>query len=147
MHVKKKLLTKIGYEVVNIDNIPKESGALLIFYHATFPLDCGLLISKYLIKYKRKILAIVDKVVYTLPGYQTFIEALEHESGSIETCVNTLKRGDLLVIYPGGVREAVLSDSSNYQVCWRNRAGFATVALEAKCVCIKIFFILAKLLI
>ena len=68
----------------------------------------------------------------------SFLEALEHESGTIESCLNTLKRGDLLIIYPGGVHEAVYSDSS-YKLCWREKAGFAKLAAESKCV--KIFIL------
>ncbi len=71
-------------------------------------------------------------------GYLSFLEALEHESGTIETCLNTLKRGDLLIIYPGGVHEAVYSDSS-YKLCWREKAGFSKLAAESKCV--KIFIL------
>ena len=63
----------------------------------------------------------------------SFLEALEHESGTIESCKSTLNRGDLLIIYPGGVREAVYSDN-NYKLCWRDKAGFATLAKETKCV-------------
>ena len=61
------------------------------------------------------------------------MEALEHESGTIESCVKLMQNDNLLIIYPGGVREAINSDN-NYKVCWRDKAGFATVAQQAKCV-------------
>ena len=68
------------------------------------------------------------------------MEAVEHESGTIESCISILSRGDLLLIYPGGMRESILSDK-NYNVCWREKCGFATVALESKVVCILIILL------
>lgn len=53
--------------------------------------------------------------------------------GSREECLLALKKGHLVSISPGGVREALFSDEG-YQLLWGNRKGFAQVALEAKVV-------------
>ena len=74
------------------------------------------------------------------------MEAVEHEPGTIESCISTLSRGDLLLIYPGGMRESIYSDK-NYNICWREKCGFATVALESKVVCTFYLFILNTLVI
>lgn len=52
--------------------------------------------------------------------------------GSIEFCVETLNKGDLLAIYPGGTREAFLADQ--YDIVWRDNAGFAKIALATNVV-------------
>jgi len=57
---------------------------------------------------------------------------MEHSTGSIESCVATIQRGDLLAIYPGGTKEAFLAD--NYDVLWKKDAGFAKIAHLTKCV-------------
>jgi hypothetical protein len=44
-----------------------------------------------------------------------------------------LKNGEVLLIYPGGVREAVLSDNC-YGLNWRENAGFAKLAIKAQVV-------------
>ena len=67
-----------------------------------------------------------------MPGYEIFAEALEHSPGTIEWCVETIKNGDLLAIYPGGTDEAMLTDT--YKVLWRDNAGFAKIALQTKAV-------------
>ena len=61
-----------------------------------------------------------------MPGYEIFAEALEHSPGTIEWCVETIKNGDLLAIYPGG--------TDTYKVLWRDNAGFAKIALQTKAV-------------
>lgn len=53
--------------------------------------------------------------------------------GPKEACVRTLKKGHLLAIAPGGVREALFSDEM-YTILWSNRKGFAQVAIDAKVV-------------
>lgn len=72
-------------------------------------------------------------------GFKLIIEAFEILHGPKEACVNTLKKGCLLGISPGGVREALFSDET-YVIIWGNRKGFAQVAIDAKVVsmsCIK----------
>ncbi|KAK9403295.1 hypothetical protein NXF25_008122 [Crotalus adamanteus] len=46
-------------------------------------------------------------------------------------CVDILKRGYLLGIAPGGLREQNFSDE-NYSLEWSTRTGFAEVALKSK---------------
>lgn len=53
--------------------------------------------------------------------------------GPKEECVSALKKGCLLAIAPGGVREALFSDET-YNIIWGNRKGFAQVAIDAKVV-------------
>lgn len=66
-------------------------------------------------------------------GFKLIIEAFEILHGPKEACVNTLKKGCLLGISPGGVREALFSDET-YVIIWGNRKGFAQVAIDAKVV-------------
>ena len=66
-------------------------------------------------------------------GLGPLLEAFEVIPGSLDQCVGLLDQGNILAISPGGVREALFSDH-NYEIIWGNRAGFAKVALGAKCV-------------
>ena len=124
-----------GYEIVNIDKIPKNGPALLIFYHPLGPLDAALFVSRYFEEKNRKVICIIDRILYKVPGLKTFIETLEYEAGTIESCISILNRGDLLVIYPGGMKEVLYSDN-NYKLFWRENCGFAKIALETGVVCL-----------
>lgn len=66
-------------------------------------------------------------------GFKILVDAFEVLHGPKEACVNTLKKGYLLIISPGGVREALFSDET-YVIMWGNRKGFAQVAIDAKVV-------------
>lgn len=52
--------------------------------------------------------------------------------GTVQSCSNVLKEGNLLAISPGGVYESQFSHQ--YQLMWKKRLGFAKVALDAKVV-------------
>lgn len=52
--------------------------------------------------------------------------------GTVQTCSNLLKDGNILAISPGGVYEAQFS--LHYNLMWKKRLGFAKVALDAKVV-------------
>ena len=58
--------------------------------------------------------------------------------GTISTCCESLKEGNLLAISPGGVREAQFGTPS-YDLVWGSRVGFAKVALQSNVPVIPVF--------
>ena len=52
--------------------------------------------------------------------------------GGQANCLAALKQGNVLAISPGGVREAFFGQG--YRLVWKDRVGFAKVAVEAKVV-------------
>lgn len=61
------------------------------------------------------------------------MDAFQVFPGSVTTCAQVLKSGDLVAISPGGLLEAQFGDE-NYKLMWGKRIGFAKVAIEAKVV-------------
>src|SRR5699024_10521422 len=59
-------------------------------------------------------------------------------SGPVEKCTSVLKRGDLLQIAVGGAVEMLFS-TSNYEVVWGRRTGFAKAARQAGADIIPVF--------
>lgn len=53
--------------------------------------------------------------------------------GSQDECIEALKKGRLIAISPGGLREALFSNK-NYTLLWGKRKGFAQVAIDAEVV-------------
>ncbi|CAF4309257.1 unnamed protein product, partial [Adineta steineri] len=66
-------------------------------------------------------------------GLGALLEALQIQPSTSSMCKLMLEEGHVLAIAPGGVREALFSDH-NYQLIWKERKGFAKVAIEAKAV-------------
>uniref|UniRef100_A0A8C4WVW5 Phospholipid/glycerol acyltransferase domain-containing protein n=1 Tax=Eptatretus burgeri TaxID=7764 RepID=A0A8C4WVW5_EPTBU len=87
-------------------------------------------LGRLMLQKERSCRTVADFTVFKIPGLGPLLSAFGVIPGPQSTCVQILESGHLLGISPGGVREAVLSDS-NYTVVWRSRTGFAQVALTA----------------
>lgn len=120
-----------GYEVIGLENVPQEGPALIVYYHGAIPIDMYYLNSRMLLQRERLIYTIGDRFLFKLPGWGTISEAFHVSPGTVQSCVSILRDGNLLAISPGGVYEAQFGDHY-YELLWRNRVGFAKVALEAK---------------
>ena len=66
-------------------------------------------------------------------GLSSILEAFEATPGDLESCTEVLKKGNLLAISSGGVREALFGDHT-YKLLWGKRCGFAKAAVAAKAV-------------
>lgn len=127
-----------GYEVEGFENIPDEGPALIIYYHGALPLDYYYLLSKCILFKKRLIQAVGDRFLFSIPGWKLLMEVFHVFPGTVPTCIDVLKKGNLLSIAPGGVREAQFGDNT-YRLIWGNRIGFAKVAVEAQVPVIPVF--------
>ncbi|CAF1072952.1 unnamed protein product [Adineta steineri] len=127
-----------GYEVEGLENIPSTGPVLIIFYHGALPIDFYYLFAKIWLYRNRRIRVVADKFVFKIPGLGALLEALQIQPSTSSMCKLMLEEGHVLAIAPGGVREALFSDH-NYQLIWKERKGFAKVAIEAKAPIIPMF--------
>lgn len=131
-----------GYEIEGMQNIPDSGAALIIYYHGAIPLDYYYLMAKVVLEKNRTIRTVADRFLFSIPGWRLMMEIFQIFPGTVSTCVDVLRKGELLSISPGGVREAQFGDS-NYRLIWgdegRKRIGFAKVAIEAKVPIIPMF--------
>ncbi|KAJ6656221.1 hypothetical protein lerEdw1_004011, partial [Lerista edwardsae] len=131
------LSLSIGYETCGMDNIPK-GPALLVYYHGGLPADhCYFLKTLYRMR-GRQCHSVIDRSFSLLPGLRTFFARERCGQPNREECVAILKEGHLLAIAPGGVLEQNFSDNT-YKLIWRNRKGFAHIAIKAKVPVIPVF--------
>lgn len=119
-----------NYKVQGIENLPKKGGALLVGYHGALPIDAYYLVAAIFEK-RRKVRIVVDKFLFKVPGLRLLLEVLNSFPGSVNDCVQALNNGEILLIYPGGLREAMLSDE-NYKLLWKTRRGYSRVAVKAE---------------
>jgi len=114
-----------------LDNIPKEGGALVIFYHGGgMPIDYCATIGEVWLEKGRCISSVVDRTFMEWPGLDPVREHFNLFPGTRESCVELLKNGSLLGIAPGGGREAIFG-TPDYPLLWGSRQGFAAVAISA----------------
>ncbi|XP_053321950.1 transmembrane protein 68 isoform X2 [Spea bombifrons] len=126
------------YEICGMDKLPDESPALIVYYHGALPVDYYYFVSRVILLKGRTIHSVGDHFLFKIPGLRPLLELFNVIHGPKEECVRALSNGHLLAISPGGVREALFSDE-NYTIIWKNRTGFAQVAIDAKVPIIPMF--------
>ncbi len=65
LYLKKKSL---GYEIIGLDHIPLDGPAIIVFYHSYMPLDAFLIISEIFFKKNRRVIPIVERSLFKVPG-------------------------------------------------------------------------------
>lgn len=129
-----------GYEVQGFENLPSEGPGLVVYYHGACPIDIYFMIADIFIFKNRVLRAVVDRFMFKVPGWEPLLSLTQSTTGTVDFCAKILGEGHLMSVAPGGVYEAQFSDS-NYQLMWRNRVGFAKVAIKAKAPIIPAFTI------
>lgn len=127
-----------GYEVTGMEYLPKDGAALIVYYHGAIPIDMYYFVARVCLERDRLIHTVADRFLFKLPGWGIISEAMKVCPGTVQTCTNTLREGNLLAISPGGVYEAQFGNN-NYELLWKNRVGFAKVAIESKAPIIPMF--------
>ncbi|XP_003742511.1 transmembrane protein 68 [Galendromus occidentalis] len=127
-----------GYELCGLENIPSTGPALIIYYHGAIPIDYYYMVAGIHMYKKRLMRGVGDRFLQSLPGFRLLLEVFKVTPGSVQSCVEVLRDGNILGISPGGSFEALFG-THKYQILWRNRCGFAKVAQEAKVPIIPVF--------
>ena len=120
-----------------LEHIPKDSAALLVWYHGPVPVDYFGLVAKIYKRDGRIINTIVDRCLLMLPGFDNVQKYLKASANGKGYCVDLLENGELLAVAPGGSREALFDE--RYSADWGDRTGFAKVALLTGAPIIPIF--------
>ncbi|VDK44201.1 unnamed protein product [Anisakis simplex] len=128
-----------GYEIRGLENVPDSGPALFLYYHGTLPLDVYYVIAKCMLHKKRTLHCVGDKFIFKIPGWGLICKVFCITPGTVEDCIARLKDGHLLCISPGGVREALFSDPSRYNIMWGKRLGFARVVIGSQTPVIPMF--------
>ncbi|XP_077208508.1 DGAT1/2-independent enzyme synthesizing storage lipids-like isoform X2 [Paroedura picta] len=125
-----------GYEICGTENLPEGPG-LVVYYHGSTPIDYMCFVSRLNIT-RTRCFSVIDRLFYILPVGVKLMKKIWNLCETREECVETLKKGYLVGIAPGGLREQNYGDNT-YRLIWGKRKGFAQVAIDAKVPVIPVF--------
>lgn len=114
-----------------LEHIPAEGGALFVTNHGHFGMDLPVLLSLVLDATGRPVRSLGDRLVFAAP----FFRELAHKMGAIEgqpeAAVELLRDDQLVLVYPGGAKEALGNPEDAYRLQWEKSRGFIRTALRA----------------
>ena len=89
---------------------------MIVYYHGALPIDCYYFITWFRNRYRILARSVVDRFMFNVPGFSTMLNVMGAITGPREKIVDLLKKGNVVIVSPGGVREALFS--KNYETIW-----------------------------
>jgi 1-acyl-sn-glycerol-3-phosphate acyltransferase len=118
--------------IEGVEHVPPEEGGLIVTNHGHFGLDLPILLSLILEATRRPVRALGDRVVFAAPFFRDWAHMMGAVEGKPETTVRLLQDNQLVLVYPGGAREALNDPEDAYRLQWENSRGFIRAALRAQ---------------
>lgn len=119
----------INPKVYGIENVPKRR-ALLVGNHTVMgmldsPLMCAELWERGII-----VRSLGDHAHFKIPVWRDVLTAFGVVDGTRAITSELMRRDEVILVYPGGGREVAKRKGEKYQLIWKNRMGFARLAVQ-----------------
>lgn len=127
-----RLATSPRFE--GLDNIPTDGPVLLVGNHTLYGLlDVPLMADEIYRNRGRFVRGLAENAHYKVPGWRDVLTAAGAVRGTRDNCRSLLAAGEAVVVFPGGGREVAKRKDEQYRLLWKERMGFARMAIEAGC--------------
>jgi 1-acyl-sn-glycerol-3-phosphate acyltransferase len=118
------------HRVEGLEHIPTSGPALIVVNHSLATYDSGLLATAIKAKLGRDVWLLGDRYIFKVPVLRDLATAYGFVEGSQHNAESLLPDGELVLVAPGGMREALRPSSQKYQLDIRDRKGFAKLAMR-----------------
>lgn len=114
-----------------LDKIDPDKPTLLVGNHTIYGvLDAPLLIAQVFRDKGILIRTLADHAHYDVPGWRSMLDKTGGVEGTRENCAKLMERGDHVMVFPGGAREVSKRKGEQYQLTWKRRTGFCSMAIQ-----------------
>jgi len=118
-------------EFIHLDRIEAGRPALYIANHTIYGITDWVLLMAEIYKIKSIFFrTLSDKMHYSVPVWKQLVEYFGMIIGSRENCSALMKAGKHIMVFPGGGREVFRHKNEKYTLQWKQRTGFAHMAIQ-----------------
>lgn len=114
-----------------LENIPAEGPVLIVANHNLLGGIDAPLIMPEILRVRGRLVRGLAEHVLMVPGVRDFLHHFGAVRGTRSNCLALLERGEAVVVFPGGGREAIRRAGEKYELKWEGRTGFARMAIQA----------------
>jgi 1-acyl-sn-glycerol-3-phosphate acyltransferase len=126
-----RLAKRLHVEMVGLDQLPR-GGALLVANHAFGFWDIALAVARIRSETGRRVWALGEHLWWKVPLVRRLAGAVGIVDGTPGNADALLRAGELLLVLPGGLREALKPRELRYRLLWGRRYGFVRAAMRNK---------------
>ncbi len=116
--------------VVGAEHLPRQGRALLVFNHSFITYDMSILVDYIRRKTGRTVMGLGDNTWFKIPYLRDFLAQTGTVKASPEAAEKLLANEHLVLVAPGGMREALKPSSARNQLYWAKRKGFVRLAVK-----------------
>lgn len=114
-----------------LEHVPRERPLLFVGNHTLY----GLLDSCFFfwVLYEKTgifLRGLGDRAHFRFPLWRDLFGRYGVVEGSPPTCARLFEAGQCVLVFPGGAREAAKRKGERYKLLWKERAGFARIAIQ-----------------
>ena len=123
-----RLSQKLRVEVRGLENVPR-GRALLVANHP-FGWDIALAVNAIHAATGRRVWTLGEHLWWVIPGLRKLAAKVGVVDGTPENVDRLLQADELVLVLPGGLREAVKPRELRYRLLWGHRYGFVRAAIR-----------------
>ena len=113
-----------------VDRIPRDRPFLLVGNHTLMGvLDVPLMLLGLHERTGIVVRALGDHLHFQVPLWRDVLTRFGTVDGTRENCEALMRAGEPILIFPGGAREVFKHKGEQYHLIWKNRTGFAALAI------------------
>jgi 1-acyl-sn-glycerol-3-phosphate acyltransferase len=117
-----------------LERIPSERPLLFVGNHTLFGvLDVPFFFAKLYFDHGIFLRALGDHAHFKVPFWGSLLEKFGAVDGTPAICSQLMANGEAILVFPGGGREVAKRKGERYQLIWKNRIGFARLAIQHGC--------------
>lgn len=117
--------------VTNVERVPATGGAVIVSNHGRLDFDSFILLRLLLSHRGRLARLMADHLWLRIPLVREVFRRAGAVDGTPDNALGLLESGELVLTYPGGVREIFGGRFGHEHLDWSGRNGFARAALQA----------------
>jgi 1-acyl-sn-glycerol-3-phosphate acyltransferase len=124
----KRLLSPVA---VGLEHVPREGAVLLTGNHTIYGmLDIPMLGLEVHEATGRAVRGLGDHYHFAIPVWRDLLRRLGAVRGTRKICGRLFEAGEVVLVFPGGGREVFKHKGEKYRLVWKERVGFARLAIE-----------------
>lgn len=130
-HVVRPLKQLLSPVSLGLEHVPREGAVLLTGNHTIYGLvDIPMLGLEIYEKTGRTVRGLGDHNHFALPIWRDLLRRIGAVRGTRENCARLFRAGEAVLVFPGGGREVMKHKHERYKLIWKERIGFARLAIE-----------------